>query len=519
MPRTREPRNPGAPARHDGGLSLVEMLVAVALLVVISAIVVPMFLNMKEQSENEATRTQVNIFSKTIQVGFTGSLGTPNISGGDGTTTGAISTESATIPKNGAKVYVDAAAKKFCVSKDAKTGQTFAATSSSPGAYAATSACTSATSKPAPSGENQLIIPTGTIDPDFTYPTITTSSANAVRALAFMPDGRMLIGGTFSTVVGGTTRYNIAMLKDTGELDTSWTTETFSNYVVNSIAVHTDGKIYMGGVLALGSGTVGCSRICRYNANGTRDTTFNTRHMVPTSSTDVAKVNLPQPDGKVYVAGYILGAGNGVVSDPYDYGGIVRLNSNGSVDTGFNPPPFSGGASAGTIRAAAVQEDGKVLIAGPFTSVDGKSNYKYLARLNTNGTLDETFSSPTQLTSTKIPTWVTVDDAGKILVSTGQNDIYRFTSGGTLDASFAASPMRGFHILLLPDGQYLASGQSHLDTSGVARRLTTNGSTDTTFIAPPFNGPVLAAAQAADGKYVFVGDFTNAGYVRIVRVA
>jgi hypothetical protein len=46
---------------------------------------------------------------------------------------------------------------------------------------------------------------------------------------------------------------------------------------------------------------------------------------------------------------------------------IARLNANGSLDTSFNP----GTGADGSVRAIALQSDGKVLIGGDFITVNG----------------------------------------------------------------------------------------------------------------------------------------------------
>jgi uncharacterized delta-60 repeat protein len=69
---------------------------------------------------------------------------------------------------------------------------------------------------------------------------------------------------------------------------------------------------------------------------------------------------------------------------------IARLNADGSLDTAFNP------TVNGTVWAAAVQPDGRVLIGGDFNTVNGQTR-NHLARLNTDGTLDTTFNPGTTL--------------------------------------------------------------------------------------------------------------------------
>src|SRR5205085_11367791 len=67
---------------------------------------------------------------------------------------------------------------------------------------------------------------------------------SSVEATAVQPDGKILIGGQFSTVLG-VTQNNIARLNTDGTLDTAFNPN--ANGVVGSIAVEADGKILAGG--------------------------------------------------------------------------------------------------------------------------------------------------------------------------------------------------------------------------------------------------------------------------------
>jgi uncharacterized delta-60 repeat protein len=69
---------------------------------------------------------------------------------------------------------------------------------------------------------------------------------------------------------------------------------------------------------------------------------------------------------------------------------IARLNSNGSLDTAFNP----GLGANDKIQELTLQSTGKILVGGWYTSYNG-TNCNYFIRLNTNGSLDTTFNSGT----------------------------------------------------------------------------------------------------------------------------
>lgn len=97
------------------------------------------------------------------------------------------------------------------------------------------------------------------------------------------------------------------------------------------------------------------NRIARFNANGTLDTEFN-----PNASTSRSVVNaiVVQPDGKILVGGSFTRIGGSTRNR------IARLNTNGTLDTGFNP-----NVRNGIVNTIAIQSDGKILVGGTFTSV------------------------------------------------------------------------------------------------------------------------------------------------------
>src|SRR5262249_20851844 len=155
--------------------------------------------------------------------------------------------------------------------------------------------------------------------------------------------------------------------------------------------------------------------------------------------------------------------------------GIARLNSNGSVDSGFDPGTGVTGTIPGfstELECIVVQPDGKVLIGGVFTSVNGTSRTRF-ARLNANGSLDTGFNPV--LVYPGIPDYaervrsVVLQPDGKLLIGgdfisvngTNRNRIARLNSDGSLDTSF--DPGTGFDLtakalLQQPDGRIVVAG-------------------------------------------------------------
>jgi uncharacterized delta-60 repeat protein len=168
-----------------------------------------------------------------------------------------------------------------------------------------------------------------------------------------------------------------------------------------------------------------------------------------------------QADGKILVAGAfttIGGGGTGSTTRRY----LARLNIDGSVDSTFNPDPN------GTVFALALQPNGQILAGGDFTTfAAGAVNRSKIARLNSNGSVDGAFDPGANNTVFTLA----VQDDGKILAggdftqlggggtgSTTRNHLARINSNGTLDTFNPGANARVWTLVLQPDGQILAGG-------------------------------------------------------------
>ena len=216
---------------------------------------------------------------------------------------------------------------------------------------------------------------TGQRDPSFT-PLVLNS---AVSSVAVLSDGKYLIGGSFTDAGGAPGTDFVARLKSSGLRDATFAPPTLNNEVY-SVAALSDGKYLIGGSFTNVGGDPGTDFVARLNSNGTRDTSFTP----PTLNDNVRSV-AGLPDGKYLIGGYFTDAGG----DPgTDF--VARLNSNGTRDTTFIPPTLYN-----VVSSVAVLPDGKYLIGGAFTDVGGDPNTDKVARLNSNGTRDTTFTPPT----------------------------------------------------------------------------------------------------------------------------
>jgi uncharacterized delta-60 repeat protein len=358
----------------------------------------------------------------------------------------------------------------------------------------------------------------GTLDTAFTTNT-GTGFNNTVRSIAIQSDGKILIGGEFTTFNGATVN-RIVRLNSDGTLDTAFTTNTGTgfNNTVRSIAIQSDGKILIGGFFTTFDG-VTVNRIVRLNADGTRDTTFTTNTGTAFNSA-VFSIAI-QSDGKIVCGGF-FGSFNGVTVN-----GIVRLNSDGTRDTAFTTNTGTS-FSSGT-NSIAIQSDGKLVIGGQFLSFNGTSVDR-IARLNTDGTLDTVFTTNTATSfssgfNSNVNS-IAIQSDGKLVIGgqftafngTAVNRIARLNTDGTLDTSFIANTVTGFNsnvnsIAIQSDGKTVAGGA--FDTFNGATtpriaRLNSDGTLDTVFTTNTgtgFNGTVNSIAIQSDGKILIGGQY------------
>jgi uncharacterized delta-60 repeat protein len=327
---------------------------------------------------------------------------------------------------------------------------------------------------------------------------------NSVYGTAVQADGKIVIVGTF-TSYSGTARNRVARLNPDGTLDNSFNPGTAANGAVYAVSIQADGKIIVGGTFSTFNGTT-INRIARLNIDGTLDPSFTPGGGF---NNNVWATSI-QSDGKIIVGGQFTSF-NGVARNR-----IARLNTDGTLDATFNP----GSAANNTVYATTIQADGKVLIGGDFTTLNGVTRNR-IARLNADGTLDTGFD-PAAGANNSIFSLAMQND-GKILAG-GQftsyagitaNRIVRINSNGTIDGTFATGTgadnvVRA--VLFQQDGKILVGGQ-FANYNGTARnrliRLNSDGTLDGTFlIGSGPNNVVRTIALRSDDRIIIGGDFT-----------
>ena len=157
-------------------------------------------------------------------------------------------------------------------------------------------------------------------------------------------------------------------------------------------AVHLpDGGFILAVEIEARHGLISAGSLMRFDKDWRPDLTFTNRYDADIRSCVTLKL---QKDGKLLVAG-IVGKFNGE-----KFPGLVRLEKDGSLDRTFHCETAGDivGDAVSTalqqrIMGLAPQDDGRIVIGGYFTKVNGVE-VPHLARLNPDGSLNETFRTP-----------------------------------------------------------------------------------------------------------------------------
>ncbi len=225
------------------------------------------------------------------------------------------------------------------------------------------------------------------------------NASNTVQVVVVQPDGKILIGGFFTAVLGEQRNY-IARLNPDGTLDTAF--DPNADGRVESIAVQADGKILVGGFFSTIGGQTR-NRIARLDAVTGQADSFD-----PNADFAVESI-VVQGDGKILAGGGFTTIGGQTRNH------IARLDAVTGLADSFNPN------SDDSIYAIAVQTDGKILVGGIFTSIGGQTRVG-IARLDATTGLADSFDPNANNTVRSLA----VQADGKILVGgefSGANSI------------------------------------------------------------------------------------------------
>lgn len=235
-----------------------------------------------------------------------------------------------------------------------------------------------------------LLAAPGDLDPSFdTDGKVVTDisvGTDQAAAIAIQPDGKIVAAGvSFSD-------FAVARYNSDGSLDATFgtggiATHDFDGFPdrARGVAIQPDGKI-----VVAGEANVNAAQqfgVLRYNSNGTLDTGFGAGGVVTTdfaTQNDYAYAVAIQSDGKIVVAGNVAVGG-------LFYFGLARYETNGTLDATFGTGGKVFHFANGYAKAVAIQPDGKIVAGGTIQT--GGSNPDFaVARYNTNGSLDTSFN-------------------------------------------------------------------------------------------------------------------------------
>ena len=325
--------------------------------------------------------------------------------------------------------------------------------------------------------------------------------------LVYQPDGKILVGGSFSTF-NGATQNRLIRLNQDGSKDNSFDIGSGFDNDVSALLLLSDGKIVVGGRFTNFNGN-SQNRIVRLNQDGSIDNSFNVgigfsggaiRSLAKDSNNNIyiGNGNSSVYNANISCSKTIFKVDNNGILDESFCSNINILGTMGTVDDLEIKNNILYVASWGNKRIYALnldgiesniflptsrfisgrsfclhlQSDNKILIGGDqinggFTTTDGKQ-YGPLIRLMPDGSVDESFTVSNVAINNTVSGVITQSD-NKIIVSGGftmfdgapQNHIIRLNTDGSKDTSFNIGD--GFdnyvsQAIIQPDDKLLLGG-------------------------------------------------------------
>ncbi len=285
-----------------------------------------------------------------------------------------------------------------------------------------------------------------------------------------------------------------------------------ANSTVRNINIQSSGKIILSGEFNAYQGTL-ANRIVRLNTNGIVDTSFHSGF----ASEGPIRATALLPNDQIIIGG-LFNSYNGTARK-----NIARINSNGTLDTSY----AKGLGANNEITDMYLQHDGKLLITGFFGKY-GNTFCNGFLRLTQTGEIDTTFKFGTGPNSS--PNSFAQQSNGKILLvgsflfydGIPRNKIVRVNLDGSLDTTFVNNSISNSiqkTLILKNDEIIIAGGFTNIagvTKTGIAR-LHKDGQLDTTF-KTYILGTVRGLHQQKDGKIIVSGDFTNVNGTPVQRL-
>ncbi|WP_152052615.1 FG-GAP-like repeat-containing protein [Tautonia marina] len=429
----------------------------------------------------------------------------------------------------------------------------------------------------------------GHLDPTFSGDGIASvsffpggTSREVAQGVTLQSDGKIVVVGSVQQAAGDYD-FGIVRLNANGTLDTSFSGDgrqlvSFNlggsdSDLANDVLIDGSGRIVVAGTVDRAAGGDTDVGVARLRSNGDLDPDFNPRGLVgrtwysfnrgPVGNRlDTGEAIAIQADQKL-----VVGATVQMSDTDYDFG-VVRLNTNGTVDTatfqasgpypGTQTVAFNllGGPLTDKLSDLAVH--GSTIVLGGTAARAGGNRDFAAARLLSNGTLDPGFSGDGKAMvafdqvagGADVCNALAVQSDGAILlvgqVATPSDGfdfgVARLTAAGAIDSTFnpiGATFGRqtvGFNlggsnldtanaVAIQPDGRIVVVGQAFkifvamMFDPVALTRLNANGTIDTTFgttgrMAESYgfsNGVASSMVMQPDGKAILAGSVIHDG--------
>ena len=313
-----------------------------------------------------------------------------------------------------------------------------------------------------------------------------------------------------------------------GAIDTTFNTGGIgANGVIRSMAITNDEKIYIAGDFTSYNG-FNVGGIARLNPNGAPDLTFNLSGagFARSSGTMMVRSIALDSDGKIYATGSFTSYNGTAIAQ----NNVVRLNTDGSLDTGFVPPRFESSNFVGQAASMSLvtKVGDLVLVSGSFDTLYTTENptpsvyARGLVALTTTGAIDSTFGTNARLadgagTATAYSI-VPVANSTDIYVNgsfrgiNSQNALFvaRIKNDGSRSLDYANTgdfPAVGPNnsisgMAVQPDGKLLLGGNftqfNSVTTAKGLVRVNPDATLDTSFTSPA--NSIVAASLAVDAN-------------------
>lgn len=253
----------------------------------------------------------------------------------------------------------------------------------------------------------------------------TLVSDGAVMALLTQTDGKILVGGIFKTLCGKK-RVGIGRLNPDCTLDAEF--NPLADNHVSVISLQQDGKILIGGDFSTIHGQVR-RNIARLNSDGSLDPSFNLEIIFIAGIAGIRNLFPLRTTGNFVVTGRFPNIKNKGFRKSCN---IIILNDKGAVEDSYKAGSwgYSWDGQDETlwynrflngIIAVTEQTDGKLVMGGGFTGLNG-DKCAYMGRLNTDGTIDKSFSADLG----RYVTAIIPQEEGKFLVGGYFRDVGRY---------------------------------------------------------------------------------------------